>query len=119
MIVPTKTLSGQTARNPARLEAFCNHNTPSSTGGAAKSVHAKVTGQSVEHKTGGPTLPQKQHPPPSNPPKKQASKHNAPQARNGADASNEHIAHPEHAQVTVINGNEHKQQTGAQSIPKK
>jgi hypothetical protein len=118
IIVPTNTFSGQTDKNPAKFEAFCNHSTPSKAGGAANSIHAKPIGQDAEHRTGGPTLPQKQQPPPTNPPKAQASKHSDPQARIGAETSNEHIEHPEHAQVNGTKGNEHTMHTGARRQPK-
>ena len=127
--VPMSLFSGQTAKNPAKFEAFCNQSTPSRQGGATQRIPARDTGQEPKHRAGGVALPNKQQPPPNIPPRVQASKHSAPPPsdRHDADnvqiehppkAGNTHIEHPEQAHVEGINGREHITQTGAHKIPK-
>ena len=116
--VPTSLFIGQTARNPAKFDAFCNHNTPSRTGGATQSMAARDTGQEPKHTVGGVALPNRHKPPPNIPPRAQESKHIAPQPRDKHVGGITHIEHPEQAHVKGINGREHITQTGAHKIPK-
>jgi len=112
--VPTSLFIGQTARNPAKFEAFCNQRTPSRRGGAMQ----REQGQEPKHRAGGVALPNKHSPPPNIPPKVQASKHSAPQPRDKHVGGITHIEHPEQAHVKGINGREHITQTGASIHPK-
>ena len=115
--VPTSLFIGQTLRNPAKFEAFCNHNTPSRQGGATQRITARDTGQEPKHKAGGVALPNRHRPPPNIPPRAQTSKHSAPQPRDKHVGGIPHIEHPEQAHVKGINGREHATQTGASKNP--